>query len=448
MTESNPNTSLPETNFMRLPRISLALLTSAAMLLAGCAGFSPSATSPAATATVHFSGSVHGGQQPITGASIFFYAAGSGYASSNANLLSQPVLTDAKGNFDIGSTYACTAGQQMYLVASGGDPGSGVNQQSVLMAALGDCANLASIPFININEVTTIGSVFALAPFMSGYSSLGAPPTNAAGLAQAFTSVGKLVDITTGKAGGPALAPAAIAPTDTIYALANTLATCINSTGGVSGDGSPCGQLFSLVTPSGKTAPTDTVAAALLIARNPAANAAALYTLAPPASPFATGLNKAPADWTLAINYPAGFSVPKSVTIDAAGNVWIANSGSNTVSVLAATGSPLAASPLSGNGLQAPAAIAIDKNGNAFVANPSANNISAFTNSGSVYNNSPFTASGSLSGPSSLAFDGGGNLWVGNSTSNSLTELNSGGAFVQQVTSGVNAPNAVAIGSK
>jgi hypothetical protein len=418
-----------------------------ALVIVGCHGMT--AVAPTRV-TVALQGSTFGGQQPIVGAAIYFYAASTnGYGAPNTSILTKPVTTDANGRFSIGGAYSCVAGQQMYIVAMGGNPGGGTNANAGTMAALGDCAGLNANTFINMNEITTVGSVFALAPFMSGYSAVGASSTNTVGLARAFASVNKIVNIATGTSIGSALPTGATGPSTQVNTLANVLAMCINSTGGVAGDGSSCGKLFSLATPAGGTAPADVIQATLNIARNPALNVTALYQLATPTAPFWPRLASAPKDWTISITYSnGGFSAPKSTTIDGNGNVWVANSGNNTVTVLAQSGNPLDTSPLSGNGLNGPSAIAMDASNNAWIANKNGTTVSAFTQLGATLTGSPFDGSGNISVPTAIAVDGPGNIWVSNGGNSSVTKLTSGGAYSQQITTGINAPVALAISPK
>jgi hypothetical protein len=412
--------------------------------LAGCTGF----TRPAAITTqagTALRGTVHGGQQPVVGATIQLYAAGIGATSPNTNLLTRTVTTDASGNFNIDLAYSCTAGQQMYIVALGGDPGGGTNGNLALMSALGDCNTLTTDTYISINEVTTVASVFALAPFMTGITTLGAPSANTLGLAHAFASVNKLANIATGAAGGPALPAGALAPIAKIDTLANAIAACVNSTGTSDTNAGACGMLFAATT-VGTAPPSDTIQAALNIALHPAANVGAIYDMSSAKSPFPSPLSAAPSDWTLAVVYSTGgFNTPKSSAVDANGNIWIANAGNNSVSVLQQNGSPLANSPFTGNGLSTPSAIAIDSTGNAWIANATGTSVSAFTPTGGQVSGSPFTGNGTISSPSSVAIDAPGNIWVSNVGNDSITELGAGGIFVQQVSSGVSKPTAVAI---
>jgi hypothetical protein len=422
-------------------------LATAFLLLTGCGtGFAPtSGVQPALQTPLH--GSVHGGQQPISGATIALYiGAVNGYAKPLQNILTKPVSSGTGGEFDITSDYSCVPGQQLYITATGGTTGSGINANSALMAALGDCSNLTPSTFISVNEVTTVGSVFALAPFMSGATALGTSANNIAGLTRAFASVHKLVNIANGSAPGEMLPPGAKAPAAEINTLANLLAACINSLG-VADPASPCGPLFAMTTPIGGTTPTDTIGAALAVAQNPTLNVAALFNIIPPQSPFGPTLSTAPTDWTLAINYTVGgFNKPSTTTVDNSGNIWVANSGNNTVTVLTQAGTPAFSAPLTGDGLRSPTGIAIDAGGNAWVTNSTASSVSAFSATGTALANSPFTAGG-ISLPVSLAFDATGNLWIANSGNNSVSELSATGIPIQQIGNAAT-PSAIAIDPK
>jgi hypothetical protein len=415
--------------------------------LAGCsAGFNSSVAAPIATTHIELQGSVHGGQQPVSGATIGLYVASTGgYGSSLQNILTAPVSTSASGGFSITGDYTCTAGQQMYLTATGGNTGQGVNSNSAIMAALGNCSQLSASTYINANELTTVASVFALAPFMSSATALGTSSTNVAGLTRAFASVHKLVNTTTGSAPGDLLPAGAVAPTAELNTLADILAACVNTTGDT-GSGTPCHQLFTLLTPAGGTAPTDTIGAALAIAKNPTLNVSSLFSLIPSQSPFQPTLSAAPTDWTIAVTYSGSFNKPATTAVDSSGNIWVANTGNNTVEVLAQTGMPAIGTALSGNGLSAPVAVAIDASGNAWVANSTGTTLSAFTVAGAPVSGSPFTPDG-ISHPVSLAFDATGNIWVANSGNDSVSQVSSSGTAIQQI-SGATAPNAIAINPK
>jgi hypothetical protein len=423
------------------------LAATAAIALAGCnGGFEQGANRPVTIPGTALQGNVHGGQQPVVGAQVSLYAASTtGYSAATANVLTAAVTTDTGGNFNITGDYPCTAGQMVYIVAVGGDPGSGTNPNSALMAALGDCASLNAGNFISVNEVTTVASAYALAPFMSDITHVGSSSTNTQGLVRAFNNVNKLTNIATGSASGPALATGAIFPTAELNTLANVLAACINSTGGTGGD-TTCGKLFNYVTPTGGTAPTDTIGLALALAHNPSLNVASVFDQVMPTSPFQPQLPSAPSDWTLSVSYKTGgLNAPASTAVDSSGNIWVANAGNSTVSVLSQAGSPLSGSPFSGNGLNAPSAVAIDSAGNAWIANAGSSSVSAFTSAGATVPGSPFSGNGTISAPSSVAIDAPGNIWIANTGNKTVTELNSAGSFIYQSSAQTTGPTSIAI---
>ena len=422
-------------------RLTLVFLTAATLLIAGCGDGFRAASTPATSAGAVIKGRVYGGQQPISGANVYLYAANTTTnAGISTNLLNTSVTTDGSGNFSITGTWSCTAGTQVYIVALGGNPGFGTNANAANMAGLGDCSNLNSSSYIVINEVTTVASVFALSPFMSAIDHVGSSQANVAGLKRAFLSIRKLANISNGFVPG-SLASGGVVPIKKIYTLADVLASCINTTGGTAGDGTSCGILFGATTPSSGVSPQDTITAGLNIAQSASSNVATLYSIAKNGDPFAPTLSAQPIDWTLSISYP-GFSTPKAPAVDSDGNVWIANSGNNTISVVPQSGS-IAIASYSGNGLNAPSAIAIDSSGNAWVPNNGANTVSAFSKSGTALTNSPYSPTG-VANPTAIAIDTSGSIWITN-TGTTMTIINGTGVAQSQITTGISTPTAVAI---
>ena len=267
--------------------ICLLIVTAfAGLLLSGCS--TTSSIEPIA-AVKGMAGAIHGGQQPISGATIQLYAVGtSGDGSAATPLLTKSVMSDASGNFSITGLYTCpSASTLVYITGTGGSPGSGItNNQIALMAALGPCGSLSSSTFIDINEITTVAAVYALAPYLSSYSAIGSGTADAAALALAFTQAGYLANTSTGTTPGTGVPANYSVPIAQVNTIADLLAACINSPGGVSGDTSLCGQFFALTLPTGATPPTDTIGALLHLANNPTLNTAALFDLIPAASPF------------------------------------------------------------------------------------------------------------------------------------------------------------------
>jgi hypothetical protein len=290
---------VPPSVFLRKAPL-LTLSSVIPLLLAACGMQSgPTATSSASSSLFTVTGTVHGGQQPIVGAQISLYAAGKAATASAArSMLAAPVPTGPGGSFSLTGLYTCQPGDQVYLVATGGDSGSGPNSAISLMAALGPCASLQTKPFVAVNEVTTVGSIYPLAPFMSGPQNLGSAPVDANTLAGAFANVTGLISASSGAALQTSLGNA-IVPQATINSLANSVAACINSTQG----SQSCASLFSDTTVSGST-PANTLQAVLNLAQNPTLNPGAIYTLALPSAPFQPTLTGAPSSWAIAATHP------------------------------------------------------------------------------------------------------------------------------------------------
>jgi len=445
------------------------LITTAA--LTGCAGStSTMANAPVTVKAGTIKGRVMGGQQPVAYAAVqLYYTGSSGYGTASTPLISTsgntiagstPVSTDSNGNFTITSDFACPtlATTPVYLTITGGNPGNtgGItNNNLALMAALGPCNNLVNIPFVNVNELTTVASVWALAPFMSAIDHVGTSSTNTLGLANAFAAVNKLVNIGNGTIGGSTLPSGATLPTDEISSLGDILAVCINSTGATSTSDTTtnCGKLFNYTTYTSSTThlsvePQDTVAAAMSIAQNPSQNVAGLYNLIPSISAqFPTNAYAQPAAWTIAIQYTgSGIKTPKGIATDASGNVWIANSGNNTVTKLDTTGA--AQSGTSGynvGSLNIPYAIAIDAGGNAWITNSGNNSITQIAANGAT--GTPYSGNG-LSVPKSIAIDESGNVWVANNGTgnNSVSAFTSGGGAIGNYAgAGITTPLGIAV---
>jgi len=421
------------------------LLLFAATALIGCS--SAHLTSPAVVQGSAINGRVMGGQQPVAYANVQLWAAGAaGYGSASTQLITgaYTVTTDAQGIFQITGTFTCPASSStpVYLTVTEGYPAPATpNPNLALMAALGPCDGLSNIPFVNVDEVTTVASVWALAPFMAGMDHIGTSPTNMIGLQNAFASVNELVDIATGMAGGPALPAGATIPADEIYALADMLATCVNSAGGVDNDGSNCGTLFHNAKVAG-VAPTDTITAAMNIAQNPAANVSALYDEIPSVGAvFPTTLAE-PAAWTLMVTYTgSGIKAPHGVANDASGNVWIANAGDDSVTML----NPAGAMQFHTTGVTGsmPTAIAIDGSGGAWLANSGNATIVPVMNDGTM---GTILNGNGLNAPKGIAIDAAGNVWVANSgAGGGVSVFTSSGGVVGNYSSGLTAPTSIAV---
>ena len=323
------------------------------------------------------------------------------------------------------------------------------------MAALGPCGSLLDATFVTINEVTTVASVYALAPFMAGstnaYASIGTTSTNAAGLANAMADVNVLANVGTGTVAASITSPyastvvsGATMPVPAIYTLADILAACVNSGGGAAGSNTNCGTLFTNTTYG--TAPTDTITALFNIAQHPASNVAALYGLVVAAAPFQPTLTAQPNDFLLAASFSAGgISQPSALATDAAGNVSAANAAANTVTELAHTGAPLSSAGGYTASFSTPSALALAPDGTVWVTNQGNNTVSRLSASGSPVSGSPY-AGGGLSTPKSISFDSLGNAWVASGGNSSVTVINSAGTTLTNYTpAAASAPVAIGV---
>jgi hypothetical protein len=301
---------------------------------------SGSATTTAATLTVTAaaakSGTVMGGVVPVTGSTIQLYAVGaSGDGSASTPLLTgAAVKTDSSGNFSLPAFVCPTPDTLVYLTATGGNPGlaAGTNNSAlVMMTALGACSTVTPATQIWVNERTTIASIFSLALYMTSTTSIGSGGSDATAFATAFATVNEFVNITDGTVPGPALPAGMDASPETINSLSNLISFCVESAGGVAGDGSACGNLFAATTPPGPanvkanssahseesahpdgvvTAAVDTAIAAKDVADDPADDVTGLFNLSTGGSQSAPGsggvwmppLPVPPVTWTPTIN--------------------------------------------------------------------------------------------------------------------------------------------------
>ncbi len=288
----NPHLSLSAV----FSRLALTLVVSASVVLSGC-GSGVMGLGPVTANVNQLQGSVRGGQQPIVGANIKLFAASvTGRGSAAASLLSSSVATDARGDFSLAGLFKCVkASDQVYVIATGGNAPSGTNMNHALMTALGNCGDLTSSTPISVNEVTTIASVYALAPYMNiGSYDVAANSTEIAALTSAFTTVRTLANLGT----GASVSTNSIGTTpvlNKLNALSDSLASCIDSS-----NAAPCGAFFAQATPPSSTVvPANSIAAILDIALNTTHNVTQIYNLSGADSPFQPALSSAPPDWNL-----------------------------------------------------------------------------------------------------------------------------------------------------
>ncbi len=315
--------------------------------LAGCGAsgnFVQSSVDPDTTISA-LSGNVHGGPNPVIGATVTLYAtktiaspaAGNAYGYGQAGTVLGSTTTNSSGNFQLtGDASSCPSGQQAYIVAAGGHTGSNTtNSAAVLMAALGPCSGVSNTTAVVIDEPTTIAAAYALSGFMtvtgtgsSTVVNISAPANNnaataacttsgsspnvvttgcaASGLAHAFLNAASLVNA---NAGTPNAAPpsnsAAVVPSWLINTLANSVQACVNSTGTITGTTAPCAILMTntgnpaIALNPNLSAPTNTLQALLDLAQYPSA---------------ANGCPTAPCAAGTGTGAPVGSAVPSAAT--------------------------------------------------------------------------------------------------------------------------------------
>jgi hypothetical protein len=328
------------TSQFMLRSVALSACAAAIFFLSGC-GSSVTAA-PGSFETTLANGSVFGGQQGIVGAHVYLYAVGkTGYGSVSTSMLNANaettedtnghyyVTTDSHGNFSYGGTYTCTAGTEVYLLSLGGVPGGPAtlpsNDAIALSAVLGDCSNLNSSTFTNLNEATTVAMAYALVVYAADPTHIGSPATNTTGLANAFATANNLVNTTSGTALATTSGGNGTAPQQAVNTLADILAACVNTT---SANSTGCSQLFAYASSTDSGTPSETFSAMRNIADFPGLETANLYGLVAAAAPFQPTLTTQPNDFALGITYtPTGITPvqPSSVVIDAAGDIWMAN---------------------------------------------------------------------------------------------------------------------------
>ncbi len=133
----------------------------------------------------------------------------------------------------------------------------------------------------------------------------------------------------------------------------------------------------------------------------------------------------------------SGLANPKDLALDSSGNLYVANSGTNSVLKIAPDGTKTTFA----TGLNGPAGLAFDALGNLFVSSKGSNAIFKISPKGTK---STFVNAG-LNAPGGIAFDATGNLLVADTGSNSILTVDRNGNVSAEVTRGLNAPADVSV---
>lgn len=429
-----------------------ALLASTVVLTAGCANMATTAPSAIPLSSADsIGGKLHGGSQPVTGATVTLYYAGtSGYGSGltqgGAATVAAVTTTDSTGAFSFvhdptpndtttGNTFSCPVNTAnvtvptgvdsdplVYVIARGGNTlntgdSSVHNDAAVFLGVFGLCTQISSSSFLALNEVTTVATMAALQQYFNpvtetiGTDGIGVAKT---ALVNTLETIANLANVATGTAvastqlngttgdGVSAVSVTATAPAATINQIADILAACVNNSVATA---SPCTTLFSNATPPNVVQTdrpyqsaaflkaTDTLQAAYYMLSNPtngsSTNLQNLFGLAAAVgAPFQPALTVAPSDWSITIAY----------------------SSTSTCGTSA------------GSFINVPQDINIDSGGNLWIANGQATtgNLSAISSNGTPAA-CVFLGGGSSRGST---IDTQGNIWYGTTAANNIYRYN------------------------
>jgi hypothetical protein len=435
----------------------LVLLASSALFTAGCSNMMSTATgSNLVSNAKSIKGKVHGGSQPVSGATVKLYYAG----QSSAPMEAATTISAADGTFSFtnsgtigqgesGDIYSCPKGTDplVYVIAKGGNTlGDGNSSESNTAAAFigiyGVCSQLLSSNFIELNEVTTVATMLAAQQYFDpNIEGLTADGTGAAKIAidNTVATIANMVNPATGAAltstnisgihGLGAVTVTATPETSKINLLANILTSCVNNS---SSSAPNCVTLFENAVPpnpattgrpSGTTftEATDVLQAIYFMLTNPTSfgNQANLFALAGgTASAFQPALATQPSDWTVAISYSSTnncgtgsggvFNAPSALSIDQFGDVWVGNGQTANGNVIELSGSGVAETCNSfGSGATAaPSALFIDSAQNVWSALSGSLSLTRFNPNDSSH--LAFSAAGPVL---AIAGDGSGNIY-------------------------------------
>ena len=350
-----------------------------------------------AAADVRIEGQVQAGGGPLASSNVTLWAASSGEPRQLAQTTS-----GGDGKFVLSTPDTLGADVSLYLVAKGGqasvNQGSPDNPAVALLAVLGNTPPAKVI----VNEMTTVASVWTNAQFLDGAALKG----HTLGLRIAAGNVPNFVALETGGYGSIIQDGFNSTQTPTMAnfaTLSSVLAGCTTRV-----KANACDSLFAAATGRDGKTPTDTLTAALSIARAPGFKPERVFALLDAfypvpqgkhlrATPFLPYLNFAPSAWVLPLKFSGGGNAGGAkIMFDSEGNAW---SGDNflvgwqghddlwdgNLSKFAPNGRPLSpmTSGFTGGGLLGPGfGTAIDANDRVWATSTSGQTISLFDKNG------------------------------------------------------------------
>ncbi len=477
-----------------LARLTAFAFAAATLLTTGCGMGSTSTTFvPSTTAAATWSGKMMGGNQPIGGATVTLWAAGTGgYGSASTQYAQTTTSTDGQASFSFNkaatptgptapttNSYGCPSGSdpQMYLIGAGGNTlntGSNNNTAAVFILTLGKCSAIND-PALIVNEITTVATIAAVQQYFNpATESLGYPASvqAAQGYANALLAIPTLANVAYGTANTatqiaatPAGATAAVTvtalpETAKLVTIANILAACVNNAANTAAN---CTTLFANALPPPNVAvtsqptitmptATDTLQAAYYMQVNPAsmktagtANATGMKALfgliAAAGAAYPGSLTGSPTDWTLGIRYSStsacgyGTFLLASYVLeaDANGNIWVAAGGTSTTSSnlieLLPNGTP--ATCALGNLVAGTKGLTIDTGGNVWIAGNTAG-APYYKYNIAAGTSTPYPTS-TATVPYAVAADGTGNIFYTDAANTAVNEFVGGAASMAAV---------------
>ncbi len=437
----------------RLPiRTALAMLAGGSLFLAGCSSsMNPVESISGVTPQVaKISGKIHGGNQPVSGATVTMYRAGqTSFASGAVAVAHTTSAADGYGSFlfqfsnsssnsNSDNTYNCapinsSSDPFLFLVARGGTtvntPGATPNPDAAFIAPLGRCSAVNASTFVSMSEVVTVATMAAMHQFMNPSvsngieNSVGSDGIFASDLAlgNALYNVSNLVNVSTGygnatltKTGG-ANGAGGVSVTITpelakINQLANAISSCINYSG--SGNAN-CTSLYASAVPPASAGTTSVPGATMA----PAADLlTALYYI------FTNPTNGGTSNMQTIYNLSAGSGAPYQPTLSAMPTDWtIGVSFTSAATCTDITGSPAGF-------ISSPSSLDVDRFGNLWIGNnqAGAGSLAGLDGFGAPLSCTTLTATngGVANGSKSTAVDSNGNVYSGLTGSSDMFRYN------------------------
>ncbi len=377
------------------------------------------------------------------GARVVLYAAGPRRAQRLGS-----AVTDAAGAFSI--SYRPRRGRVLYVISTGGrvraiDTGGGptvgpagsrgqgsvarLAQHRILASPAARSVRLMSVlerpvpneATVQVSELTTVASVYALQQFMTGPRVSGPSP----GLPIAADTVQSLAETAAGKPSfviGNSPNGNATEALATMNTLANVLASCTRGTA------ASCGRLFSIARAPGQRRPLDTLQAAHNIASRPSHAVARLVRRQ--RRVFTPALSSPPRALVIAlVHTDGGFNAPGRLAFDARGRIWANNNfaragtaDGHQLTVLSPTGTPILSSPIRGGGISGSGyGIAVGPGGRVWLSNFTGNSLSLFDPRGRALSPPSGFTQGDLVRPQGIAIGRDRSVWVANSQAAHVT---------------------------